>query len=644
MNTPGAKTLCGALVLASMLVSCEEPTRPPVPTRIVIARSSRPLNALGDTLQMSAKVLDADGKPMDSLTVVWSSDAANIATVTSAGVVTAKGNGTASISATFSSIRASTDAVVNQLVRTLTVGPSGLTFTALNDTIAFSAVPKDARGNTMTAVTVTWSSSTPAVASALADGRVVALDNGTATITATYDTISGSATTSVDQITTSVVVSPTTRTLAVSDTVRLTAVLRDRRANIVRHKTPTWTTADTNVASVSTSGLVRATGRKLDQVRITGRSDNAQDVATITPELGFLSIAAGTSHTCALAESHIAYCWGTNQSGELGADAYTGSIYPMTNVPIRVNGTTTFSVLSAGGSYTCGLADADQRAWCWGANASGNVGNGESGFGTVARQPVAVSGARSFTTITAGASATCALDVAGAAWCWGSAPGLGVQNSSSVPVAAPGGLVWTDIASGAGQICGISGGNVYCWGANDSGQRGTTGGSVTTTTPDRVIGGLAGTRTAAGNFYSCAVATNNDAYCWGINFSGQLGSGNTSGSFTPVLVVGGVKFTSVYVKDLHSCGLTADGSAYCWGNGTIGQLGNGLATTSTSPVLVSPTLRFTSLSVGASLTCGVTASHAAYCWGSNWQGALGTAEGTDAYRYVPAPVRGSKVP
>ena len=60
-----------------------------------------------------------------------------------------------------------------------------------------------------------------------------------------------------------------------------------------------------------------------------------------------------------------------------------------------------------------------------------------------------MAGDRSYTTITAGNAHTCALDTAGKAWCWGSdgygrvGDGPADQSNKGAPVAVAGDRTWT---------------------------------------------------------------------------------------------------------------------------------------------------------------------------------------------------------
>ena len=84
-----------------------------------------------------------------------------------------------------------------------------------------------------------------------------------------------------------------------------------------------------------------------------------------------VSLAAGGEHTCGLTAAGAAYCWGSNSHGQLG----NGTIGGTNSVAAPVGGGLTFVVLSTGGAHTCGVTP-DGSIYCWGANASGQLGDG----------------------------------------------------------------------------------------------------------------------------------------------------------------------------------------------------------------------------------------------------------------------------
>jgi alpha-tubulin suppressor-like RCC1 family protein len=321
-------------------------------------------------------------------------------------------------------------------------------------------------------------------------------------------------------------------------------------------------------------------------------------------------VSTGSTNTCGVTASGTAYCWGDNATGELGigADAAPGicgtESSPCSLQPLPVAGGFAFASLSAAWVSACGL-DAGGGAYCWGDNSFGQLGIGG--------------------------------DTAGLATCFYKNP------CSPAPRAVAGGLTFTVLGTGTSSVCGLTpAGAAYCWGDNIVGQLGIgtdsasdlCGGDPCARTPVRVAGGLAFTELSVGYLHSCGLASDGTWYCWGSNNYGQLGNGTTGPdlcqdtylcSRVPVTVAAGMTFATVSSGGRrHSCGVTSSGSAYCWGENILGQLGDGSTSNSLTPVAVAGGRIFTSLSADQYHTCGLTTGNVAYCWGRNSWGQLGT--------------------
>jgi alpha-tubulin suppressor-like RCC1 family protein len=146
---------------------------------------------------------------------------------------------------------------------------------------------------------------------------------------------------------------------------------------------------------------------------------------------------AGDQHSCAVTTSNVAYCWGRSFHGESGS-GFSGVFY----LPLKVNaGTTKFLGVSPGGGHTCGVST-QNLAYCWGSNGSGQLGSVTGGADRLS--PTAVSGGLKFKAIYAGLGHTCGVTLAYKAYCWGNNQQgqLGNANrgtGSAVPVAVVGG-------------------------------------------------------------------------------------------------------------------------------------------------------------------------------------------------------------
>src|SRR5690349_996888 len=111
----------------------------------------------------------------------------------------------------------------------------------------------------------------------------------------------------------------------------------------------------------------------------------------------------------------------------------------------------TFTTVAAGASHSLAL-DTAGRAWAWGDNVYGQLGSGTNATGR-SSTPVAVTmpAGVTFTTVAAGGYHSLALDTAGRAWAWGDnvegALGNGTNTGSGtpVPVTMPAGVTFTTV-------------------------------------------------------------------------------------------------------------------------------------------------------------------------------------------------------
>ena len=168
------------------------PPDPPRPTTVTVTPASSQLTALDATVQLRAEVLDQNGQVMANATVNWSSSAAAVAAVDGSGLVTAAGNGAATITATAS--EASGEALVTVMQSAASVVVTRPVDTiAPADTLRFAADAYDLNGHRVEGAEFTWSSSEVTVATVDASGLVQGVGEGVATITATAGSAQGTA-------------------------------------------------------------------------------------------------------------------------------------------------------------------------------------------------------------------------------------------------------------------------------------------------------------------------------------------------------------------------------------------------------------------------------------------------------------------
>ena len=295
-----------------------------------------------------------------------------------------------------------------------------------------------------------------------------------------------------------------------------------------------------------------------------GTANNASAPVAVktagTPMEGktIVQVAAGATHSLALATDGTIYAWGKNEYGQLGNDSTTNSPVP---VAVKTAGTPmdgkTIIQIHAGYEHSLALAF-DGTVYAWGRNNSGQLGKNDA---TDTHIPAAV-------------------------------------QTLGTPMA---GKVIVQLAAGNSQSMALaSDGTVYTWGWNQYGQlgNGTTTNSripvavVTTGTP---LAGKTISQIAAGNAHALAMTDDGAIYSWGWNQYGQLGNNSTINSSLPVIVkTTGTPLAGKMITQIASGGspnslvLANDGTMYTWGWGQHGQLGNGtIGTDAKTPLAVS---------------------------------------------------------
>ncbi|MBQ70251.1 MAG: hypothetical protein CMA65_02015, partial [Euryarchaeota archaeon] len=258
---------------------------------------------------------------------------------------------------------------------------------------------------------------------------------------------------------------------------------------------------------------------------------------------------------------------------------------------------------------TCAL-DNNENVFCWGRNGNGQIGNGQTG--------------------TAGC-------------------GSSGHKCKDIPTATNDlGSDVISLAFGHQHACGLlDTGAVKCWGRNNAGQLGTSGGDKDTPQTINLGSGRTATSIYAGGHYTCAILDDASVKCWGQNDQGQLGIGSTSNTITPTTInTLGSGRTAVSLATAFNavCALLDDGSVKCWGDDYYGQLGNG----GSNSDITSPPASAINLGTGRTAKaitggefhfCAILDDDSIKCWGDGADGKLGT--GSTGDRTTPTSTSGS---
>lgn len=657
-------TLLASIIGVAAMGSCADgPTEPatPVVASVEIAPVSDTLEALGATRQLSATARDAEGRAITGKSFTWSSAAPSVATVSeSGGLVTAVGNGEATITASVDGVSGSTLMAVSQRVSTVVVSPASADFTTVGVNEQLAASASDANGSPIADVRFLWISSEPSVATVDSTGLVTARGPGSTVIAAAARGVPGYAGVTVTQVGARVAFSvhPTGTEAGAQISPAVQVEIRDAAGTLVEGSRAVvslsaiddggaavdlYGTATVNatsgIATISGLSVRSPTGTLRLVASSSGMASDTSDAFVVSPGPAASvsmptppppTVEAGTTVSPAV-EVTVADEYGNPIPGA----EVTVSLSARPSAGHTVDGTLTRTAVGEVASF-------------------GDLVFGRPGsyalsaeVGSVASPASALRVTMTAAAVTVGQEFTCAL-AASDAYCWGrnESGTLGaatVGATDSLPLPVSGTEIFTELSAGADHACGLTGtGAIYCWGNNGFGQLGDGGFVNNVTTPTLVQGSGSGalvfTSVSAGLFHTCGLTTNQQAYCWGHNGSGQLGDSTIAQRNVPTRVAAGsTVFTRISAGASHTCAIDDADAAHCWGYNLEGQLGTGVADAGTSaPVPVAGGLAFSEVRAGSGYTCAIAAAFpGVYCWGYNGFGQLG--DGTNTQRLEPWP-------
>ena len=252
-------------------------------TGVSLNKTELPLNE-GDSETLVATVTPDDATDK---TVTWSTSDANVATVDASGKVTAVKEGNATITAKAGDKSATCTVIVNKkvvAVTSVTLNKTELTLTeGESEMLTATVKPDDA-----TDKTVTWNTSDASIATVDANGKVTAVKEGSATITAKAGEKSATCSVTVNKkviAVTSVTLNKTELTLTESESETLTATVKPDDAS---DKTVTWSSSNAAVASVDANGKV--TAMMVGTATITAKAGDKSATCSVTVNKKVISV------------------------------------------------------------------------------------------------------------------------------------------------------------------------------------------------------------------------------------------------------------------------------------------------------------------------------------------------------------------
>ncbi len=282
----------------------------------------------------------------------------------------------------------------------------------------------------------------------------------------------------------------------------------------------------------------------------------------LVPLANVVRIATGENIAFAIDRDGTLWGWGANANGELGL-GMTGADRPS---PQRVLVPPVSDV--AGGEYhACAITTQGGELYCWGDNACGQLGSGDTNPNPTPTRVAGVSGA---VRVTVSDQQTCVTDASGNTRCMGASYFMaGCQNQQLTPTPPTGIGRVVDVAGGCHMsTCAVdTNGAAWCWGDNLSGVLGD-GGNTPRANPSRVAVITNAAKIGTGFATSCAATVTDDVFCWGTNAAGELGVSSTmiGQSSTPLQVpfFGGMPVDEIETGCASTCVLSGH-DVYCWG-------------------------------------------------------------------------------
>ena len=278
---------CMAAMMALLATGCDNGSSEPEPVAVESVTLNVTTLALapGAKEKVTATVLPENA---DDKTVVWSSSDLAVATVGDDGTVTARAEGTATITAHAGGKTATCAVTVNKItekpepvaVESVTLNATTLTLEPgkTDMTLTATVTPDNADDRT-----VAWSSSDTAIATVSEDGTVTAVSIGEASITAQAGGKEATCTVTVKQIliaVENVTLDETTLTLMRGDTGKLTATVTPDNAD---DKTVLWSSSNASVATVDGNGTVTAVSKGTATITAQAGGKTATCAVTVNP-------------------------------------------------------------------------------------------------------------------------------------------------------------------------------------------------------------------------------------------------------------------------------------------------------------------------------------------------------------------------
>ena len=342
-------------------------------------------------------------------------------------------------------------------------------------------------------------------------------------------------------------------------------------------------------------------------------------------------VVSASSHSIMRKNDGTVWTWGANTSGQLGDGTLTDK-----TAAVQVPGLNSVVSVAAGEGYSLALKE-DGTVWAWGDNTHGQLGEGNQASSLV---PIQVSGLVDVVAIETEVQGSYALKRDGTVWKWGRITSWGTGAVEKTPVRVANVTGVKEIVAGDDYVAVLkTDGTVWAWGAGWTSGKGWSQTGVST--PTEVVGLDHVASIAGGVEQVLAVKTDGTLWYWGYlgNHSSWYGySGPTKMGITDVAYVAanqgmraGGTFVNVVVKK--------NGTVWAWGTNKNGELGDGTINNNlnTVPQQVAGISDVSTVAVGNGYVLASKSDGSLWSWGLNNKGQLG--DGTTTTRTRPVQVK-----
>lgn len=353
------------------------------------------------------------------------------------------------------------------------------------------------------------------------------------------------------------------------------------------------------------------------------------------------SVVGGYWYALGLREDGSLWGWGANGSGQLGDGTRTGRL-----VPKLIDNASAYVALASGNLRSYALRD-DGTLFAFGDGSRGELGNGTLGFSLV---PVAVIGGP-YAAVAAGSNSAFALREDGTLWSWGEAQygALGrIHDWEDDP--GPGQIGtdnnWVEVrAAGSSITARKADGSLWSWGQNYDGSLATgeilpldLQGGVPEPVPVGASEDWGGISRGDGVLFAWKA----DMTLWaaGHNEYGQLGRGSTdSGPGSPYLAqVGSDNDWVTGCVRGHALAIKSDGTLWAWGSNSYHQRGDEDPDASGVPRQVGSDNDWVTVGCGGAASFGIRQDGSLWSWGATRDGTLGIGRVVVQRVATPTPV------